>query len=55
MRHVTLLNMQGQIVYDAIAEGKQTNIDLAGFVAGLYMLRIDTENGVVSRQVSIVK
>ncbi len=55
LRQVTLINMQGQIVYDAIAEGNQTNIDLAGFVAGLYMLRIDTENGVVSRQVSVVK
>ena len=38
LRHVTLINVQGQIVYDAIAEGNQTNIDLAGFVAGLYML-----------------
>ena len=55
LRQVTLINVQGQIVYDAIAEGNQTNIDLAGFVAGLYVLRIDTENGVVSRQVSIVK
>ena len=55
LRHVTLLNVQGQIVYDAIAEGNQTNIALADYVTGLYILRIDTENGIIVRQVSVMK
>lgn len=55
LRQVTLINMQGQIVFDAAIKGNQSTINLADQVVGLYILRISTESGVILRQVSVVK
>ncbi len=55
MNQVTLINMLGQRVYDAAVEGDTTTISLADYESGLYMVRINTENGVITKQVSVVK
>ena len=55
MNQVTLINMLGQMVYDVALEGDMTTISLAGYESGLYMVRINTEKGVITKQISVVK
>ena len=55
MNQVTLINMLGQRVYDVAVEGNMTIISLADYESGLYMVRINTENGVITKQISVVK
>jgi hypothetical protein len=55
MLRVSLINTLGQIVYDAPAEGNVTSINLSDVEAGLYLIRINTVNGVSVRQLSVVK
>ena len=55
MLRVSLINSLGQIVYDAPAEGNVTSINLSDVKAGLYLIRINTVNGVSVRQLSVVK
>lgn len=55
MLRVSLINSLGQIVYDAPAEGNVTSINLSDVEAGLYLIRINTVNGVSVRQLSVVK
>jgi hypothetical protein len=55
MFRVSLINSLGQIVYDAPAEGNVTSINLSDVEAGLYLIRINTVNGVSVRQLSVVK
>ena len=55
MNRVTLINMLGQVVYDAHIEGGMTTLSLDDYETGLYMVRISTENGVITKQISVVK
>ena len=55
MRHITVASALGQVVYDADIEADMTQLNLGQFKAGLYMVRIDTENGTVVKRVSVVK
>ncbi len=55
MSRVTLINMLGQMVYDAAVEGGTTTISLADYESGLYIVRINTENGVITKQISVVR
>jgi hypothetical protein len=55
MRHITVVTALGQVVYDADIEADMTQLNLGQFKAGLYMVRIDTENGTVVKRVSVVK
>ena len=43
------------MVYDVALEGDMTTISLAGYESGLYMVRINTEKGVITKQISVVK
>ena len=47
--------MLGQRVYDAAVENNTITISLADYESGLYMVRINTENGVITKQISVVK
>lgn len=55
MSQVTLINMLGQRVYNAAVEGNTITISLADYESGLYLVRINTENGVITKQISVVK
>lgn len=55
MNQVTLINMLGQGVYEAAVEGNTITISLADYESGLYLVRINTENGVITKQISVVK
>ena len=45
INHVTVLNTLGQVVYDSNAEGNSFTLDMSQYQAGVYMVRVMTENG----------
>ena len=52
MRHITIMNTLGQVVYDAEpADVQSAQISLAGFDAGVYIVRITTDYGMTSKSV----
>lgn len=55
MRHVAVMNALGQVVYDAPAESETMVLDLGQYGAGMYMVRINTENETIIRKVSVTK
>mgnify|MGYP002622751766 FL=1 len=55
LRQVTVFNPMGQIVAQKETTGNQVTVDLQGVAAGLYLLRVATENGTIMKQVSIVR
>jgi hypothetical protein len=55
MNHITLLNVLGQVLYDAAAEGNSLVLDLSRYEAGMYMVRVTTAHGVVVKRVNVVR
>ena len=53
INHIRIVNIQGQTVYNAKAEGEQVRIDLSNLAKGIYMMHIDTENGQVVKQIVV--
>lgn len=45
LNHVTVMNTLGQVVYDSNAHGNMTTLDMSPYQAGVYMVRVTTENG----------
>ena len=45
INHITVLNALGQVVYDSDANGNMTTLDMHQYQAGVYMVRVTTENG----------
>ena len=54
MTHVTVYNMLGQFVYDAEVEGNVMKINVSEWNEGIYLIRIQTAQGQLTRRVSIV-
>ncbi|MBO6026331.1 MAG: choice-of-anchor J domain-containing protein [Bacteroidales bacterium] len=55
MKCIVVLNAMGQVVYDAPAESEAVVLDLGQYGAGMYVVRITTENETVVKQVSVTK
>ncbi len=55
MTHITVISALGQVLYDANVSGDQYHMNLAVYKAGLYMVRIQTENGVSVKRVTVAK
>ena len=55
MRHITVVSILGQVVYDADIEADMTQLNFGQFNAGVYMVRINTENGVTVKRVTVAK
>ena len=45
INHVTVMNTLGQVVYDSHVDGNMTVLDMDQYQAGIYMVRVATENG----------
>ena len=54
MRRITIVNALGQMVYDREANSDETIINMSQFDAGIYLVRITTENGVAVKRVSVL-
>lgn len=53
MKQVTVFNLMGQSLYSVVASGDRLLIDVSSFENGLYFIRIEGENGTVTRQVVV--
>ena len=54
MRRITIVNALGQMVYDREANADETIINMSQFDAGIYLVRITTENGVAVKRISVL-
>ena len=55
LNHVSVYNAIGQMVYDANCEGNSTVINLNNVESGVYMVRVATENGTVTKRITMIK
>ena len=55
LRHITIINAIGQIVYESNAAGNETQLDLSQFGSGLYLIRIATSKGIGTKPVNIIR
>ena len=55
MNHVSVFNTLGQMVYEANCEGNKTEINLENVETGIYVVRIDTNNGMITRRITVIK
>ena len=54
MTRVSVYNMLGQFIYDAEVEGDMMKLNVSEWNDGIYMIRIQSAQGLLSRRVSIV-
>ncbi len=55
MTHVTVFNAMGQMVYDQNVNADSMVLNMGQFESGVYMVRIDTENGSSVKRITVVK
>ena len=55
MRRITICNVLGQVVYDRNVDSDNEIINMSQYEAGIYMVRIATENGVAVKRISVAK
>ena len=55
LKHITISNMFDQIIYDGNASGNEFAYDFSGYVAGVYLIRIETTSGVATKRVVVTR
>ena len=55
MKHITVVNALGQVVYDTDINADMIQLNLGQYKPGVYMVRINTEEGVSVKRVTVVK
>ena len=55
MRRITISNVLGQVVYDQNVNSDNEIINMSQYEAGIYMVRIATENGIAVKRISVAK
>lgn len=55
IKHISISNMMGQLIYEGAAEGDNFEYDFSGKEAGVYLVRIETSNGTVSKRIVVTK
>jgi hypothetical protein len=53
LKRVTVYNALGQLVVDEITTGKQYELPTAGYTIGVYMVRVETADGVTTRTLTV--
>ena len=54
MSHVEIYNMLGQQVFVSECDGNELNVSVSNWSEGIYVMKVQTAEGVMSRRVSIV-
>jgi hypothetical protein len=52
---ITISNTLGQVVYDINTNSNDEIVDMSQYEAGIYMVRVMTDNGVSTRRITLVK
>ena len=55
MQHITVVSVLGQVVYDADVDTDEVVLNMSQYAAGMYTVRVMTENGVRVERVSVVR
>ena len=55
IKHITISNMLGQVVFDGKVGGDAFEYDFSGQKAGIYLVRIETASGVAVKKVSVTR
>jgi hypothetical protein len=55
IKHVSISNVMGQLIYEGLAEGDSFEYDFSSQEAGVYLIRIETSNGMVSKRIVVTK
>ena len=52
INHITVMNTLGQVVYEGNADGNTATLDLTQYQAGVYVVRVATENSEIVKLIS---
>jgi len=55
MRHITVVSVLGQVVYDADVTANEVILNMSQYSAGMYTVRVMTENGMHVERISVIK
>ena len=55
MNHISVYNMVGQKVYEMECSGESVDINLNDVETGIYMVRISTDNGEVTKRITVIR
>ena len=55
LQRLTVMNALGQVLYDRETESDKTQIEMAQFGVGTYLIRIYTENGILVKRVNVMQ
>ncbi|MBR3426326.1 MAG: choice-of-anchor J domain-containing protein [Bacteroidales bacterium] len=55
MRHITVMSVLGQVVYDAEVDNDQVILNMSQYNAGVYVIRVATANGISTHRVTVVR
>ena len=55
MIHVTIYNTVGQLVYDTDVDTDKLSVDMTPYLAGSYLVRIITNNGMCTKHLNVIR
>ena len=55
MSRITVVSVLGQVVYDTEVSADVCTLNMSQFNAGMYMVRVYTENGVTVKRVTVMQ
>ena len=55
IKHISISNMMGQLIYEGVAEDDSFEYDFSSHETGVYLIRIETSNGMVSKRIVVTK
>jgi hypothetical protein len=55
MQHITVVSVLGQVVYDAEVTADELILNMSQFTAGMYTVRVMTENGVHVERITVIR
>ena len=55
MQHITIVSVLGQVVYDADVTADEVILNMSQYSAGMYTVRVMTENGIRVERISVVR
>ena len=55
LTHVTVCNTLGQVVYSADCNGNSAIVNIDNLETGIYLVRVDTENGIATKRITVIR
>lgn len=55
MNHIAVYNLMGQKVYEMECQGHSVDINLSSAETGIYMVRVSTDNGEITKRITVIR